>query len=205
MRRRQSRDSCTIGDCLSWTVYPIFCLLLYSTTLRYSERDITRGYSMSQYLLHLWICTQTFATSVWSTFILTTEAEVLIYLVLCCLLCLELHIWIVSSARTLFLEFISYSFYSKISTAEPQKKTIMIVKYPYIPWGFLACSIFITYCNAQYYPIAGVTTGINSNTKARPFRQDINDLQNNIEQWWASLQWMLLLCIISTIQLLIST
>lgn len=100
-----------------------------------------------------------------------------------------------------FILLLLQNFHSRAS----KKKTIMIVKYPYIPWGFLACSIFITYCNAQYYPIAGVTTGINSNTKARPFRQDINDLQNNIEQWWASLQWMLLLCIISTIQLLIST
>ncbi|KAF7938112.1 hypothetical protein BELL_0027g00260 [Botrytis elliptica] len=67
----------------------------------------------------------------------------------------------------------------------------MIIKYPYFPWGLLACSIFITYGNAQYYPITGVTTGINPNTKARPFRQNIDDLQNNIQQWSLYIQALL--------------
>ncbi|KAM3066915.1 hypothetical protein ACMFMF_009966 [Clarireedia jacksonii] len=36
---------------------------------------------------------------------------------------------------------------------------------------------------AQYYPIDGVTTGINPTTKARPFRRNILDLQNDIPQF----------------------
>ncbi|RAL63485.1 hypothetical protein DID88_003905 [Monilinia fructigena] len=59
----------------------------------------------------------------------------------------------------------------------------MIIKFPAVPWTLLACSIFITSGDSQYYPITGVTTGINLNTKARPFRQNINDLQNNGPQW----------------------
>ncbi|APA06690.1 hypothetical protein sscle_02g014600 [Sclerotinia sclerotiorum 1980 UF-70] len=59
----------------------------------------------------------------------------------------------------------------------------MVIKYPNVPWIFLAVFVFISHSNAQYYPITGVTTGINSNTKARPFRQNINDLQNNTPQW----------------------
>ncbi|QSZ35560.1 hypothetical protein DSL72_008430 [Monilinia vaccinii-corymbosi] len=59
----------------------------------------------------------------------------------------------------------------------------MIFKLPTVSWTLLICFVFIDFANSQYYPITGVTTGINSNTKARPFRQNIDDLQNNQAQW----------------------
>ncbi|KAA8576834.1 hypothetical protein EYC84_006881 [Monilinia fructicola] len=64
----------------------------------------------------------------------------------------------------------------------------MIIKFLTVPWTLLACSIFVTFGNSQYYPITGVTTGINSNTKARPFRQNIDDLQKNEPQWFLYIQ-----------------
>jgi CHASE3 domain sensor protein len=38
----------------------------------------------------------------------------------------------------------------------------------------------VGYATAQYYAINGVTTGIGSATKARPFRRSIQDLENDI-------------------------
>jgi tyrosinase len=38
----------------------------------------------------------------------------------------------------------------------------------------------VEYATAQYYPINGLTTGINPTTKARPLRMNILDMENDV-------------------------
>jgi tyrosinase len=74
----------------------------------------------------------------------------------------------------------SFRFWSISVSVSPHATTIMIFKNVIASALFTLAFVNITEAN---YGLAPVTTGINSQTGARPFRRNILDLQNDAPAW----------------------